>query len=432
MYSMKTDIKELPRSQREITVELTPEEYKPFLMKAAYGISEKVKISGFRPGKAPYNIIVQEVGEPKLWEEAFELAIKKTLFQALREKNIVSIGSPKIDMVKLAPGNPVIYRATVNIMPKVEKLVFEGIQVRRVQPQISESVLEESLHELQKMRADEKLVSRPARQGDKVEVDFTIYMDTVPLEGGTGKKIPVILGENKFIPGFEEKIIGMKAGEEKEFSLTFPKNYYQKNLAGRLVDFRAKACSVFERELPKFDDEFAKNLRFENLDALKKHIHKNLLDEAARKEERRLEDDIIEKLLEKNRFSDIPDILVQSEAQAMLQEFEQNIRNDGLNFDEYLAQIKKTRQELFMDFTPGAVKRVKVALLFRELAAVHNLHPSDKEMESQYTSMKRQFEAQAKSADVFQERGVKEYAKNILTSKKIMDFLKERIVSEKK
>lgn len=429
---MKTDIKELPRSQREITVELSPEEYKPFLMKAAYGISEKVKISGFRPGKAPFDIIVQEVGEPKLWEEAFEPAIKKTLFQALREKNIVSIGSPKIDIVKFAPGNPVIYRATVNMMPKVEKLVVEGIQARRASPPISESDTQQSLHELQKIRAAEKLVPRPARLGDKVEVDFTIYMDTVPLEGGMGKKIPVILGENKFIPGFEEKLIGMKAGEEKEFSLTFPKNYYQKNLAGKLVDFRAKACSVFERELPKLDDEFAKNLRFENLEALKKHIHKNLLDEAARKEERRLEDDIIEKLLEKNRFSDIPDVLVQSEAQAMFQEFEQNIRNDGLNFDEYLAQIKKTRQELFMDFTPGAVKRVKVALLFRELATVHNLHPSDKDVESQYASMKQQFEARAKSADAFQGREAKEYVRNILTSKKIMDFLKERIVSEKK
>lgn len=425
---MKVDIKELPRAQSEISVELTPEEYDPFLKKAAFFVSEKMNISGFRPGKAPYEVIKQQIGEAKLWEEALEPAVKKTLFSALNDNHITTVGSPKIDVVKLAPGNPVQYKATVNRMPSIERLTLEGFHVERKAVSVPQEQVDRTLLDLQKMRAKEKLVYREARAKDKVEVDFTIFLDNVPIEGGDGKRMPVVLGENRFIPGFEEKVAGMKSGDEKEFQLTFPKQYYQKNIAGRLVDFKVKVFSVYEIELPEVTDEFAKNLKFENAESLKKQIHGNLEAEGKIKEERRVEDEIIEKLLEKNRFSDIPDILIQSETQSLFEEFEKGIREDGLSFEDYLQHIRKTREQFLLDFVPTAVKRIKTALLFREIAGHNQIEISENDIDAYIAEGKIMRASGSKTHDTIHKPEYREYLRNTLMTRKVMDFLKQKFV----
>lgn len=426
---MKTDIKELPRAQAEITVELSPEEYNPFLKKAALFISEKVKIPGFRPGKAPYDIIKKEVGERTIWEEALEMAVKKTLFRALEEGKIQTVGAPKIDIVKLAAGNPVVYKAVINRLPEIKKLELGGIKILRKTIDIKEESVENQLKELRKMRAKEVLASRPAQRGDKVEVDFKVFLDRVPVEGGDGKKIPLILGENRFIPGFEEKIIGMKSGEKKEFQLTFPKNYYQRYLAGKLADFKVTAVSVYEIELPAMDDALAQGFRFENLSDLKKQLRENLAKEAKTKEERRIEDEILDKVLEKSRFTDIPEILIQSEAKALLMEMERGINADGINFDDYLSHIKKTREELLLNFTPAAARRVKTALLFREIAKQKNISVHESDI-SEYIK-KSSGEAGKNPKELLENKGLIDYIKNVIISQKVLDYLKNELVKTK-
>lgn len=425
---MKIQVEQLKRGQTELIVELSTDEYEPFLKRAAQAISEEKGIAGFRPGKAPYDIVKRYIGEEYIWEYAFESAVRKTLVQALEQKDIITVGPPKIDVIKLSPGNPVVYKAIVNVFPRVLNLKIDGVTVYRKSPQVHEKDVQKSLSQLQNMRATERLVDRPAEKGDRVECDFNIFIDRVPIEGGQNRNITVVLGEGFFLPGFEEQLIGMRAGETKEFQLTFPKEYYQKNIAGRVADVHVRVHHIYERILPELNDDFAKGLQFQNMEILKKNIEKNLFAEAKQREERRLENDLVDKLIERNTFTDIPDILIQEEARSLLQEIEQNVKDQGIDFHDYLRSLKTTRDQLLLDLTPSAVKRVKGAILFREIAQQENISVSDEEVSRALESLRQQFSHNSDMQKKFQQREYQEYMKNILRSQKVMDFLKEKIV----
>jgi len=322
---MKVDKKDLSRGQAELTIELSVEEYQPFLKTAASAISERVKISGFRDGKAPYDMIKQQVGEARIWEEALEKAVAKTLYQALDEHKLLTVGSPKIDVVKLAPNNPVIYTAAVSLLPTIQNLVHEDVKIEQKKVEVPEEKSEKTLNDLLKMRATEKLVERAAKSGDKVEIDFTIYLDKVPIENGSHKKFPITIGDGSFIPGFEENILGMKRGETKEFLLAMPKEFHQKNIAGKKVDIKATILSVFEVTLPEANDDFSMTLGFSDVKELKKHIHSSLVRDAEIAARREWEEKLLDALIEKNNFSDVPDVLIQNESQKMIHELEHQI-----------------------------------------------------------------------------------------------------------
>lgn len=424
---MKIDAKQLPRGQAELTIELTPEEYDPFLKKAALAISEKVKISGFRPGKAPYDIIKARVGEAKIWEEAIELAVRKTLLHAFDEQKIKTVGAPKIEVAKLAPGNNVAYKAVVNILPTIKKLTFENISVKQNEISIKDSEVEKSVLELQKMRGKEALVPRECRMNDKVEIDFSMYLDKIPLDNGSSKKLPIYLGEKQFVPGFEENIVGMRAGDSKEFALKFPDNYHQRNIAGKIVEVKARALAVYEIQLPKLDDAFAKDLRFNDLAGLKKHLKENLLLEARGEEEKRADDEMVDAIIEKNAFTDIPDVLINSEASAIANEIEHSVTQRGISFGDYLKHLKKTKEQLLLDVTPMAIKRVKGAILFREIAEANNISATDEEVLASLDELKKNHTSDEERKTLHNPE-YKNYLKNILTSDKVMKFLRGKII----
>ena len=425
---MNTQVKNLPRAQVELTIEISPEEYDPFLKKAAIAISENVKIAGFRPGKATYDVIKKQVGEEKIWEEALDAAIRKTLVQAMKENNIETVGSPKIEVLKLAAQNPIIYKATLNLLPRIENVSFDGISVRKKVVGLDEKKLQKQVHELQKMRGKEILVKRGAKMGDKVELDLTISIDRISIEGGNAKKLPIYLGENKFVPGFEDNLVGLKAGDSKEFPLTFPKNYHQKNVAGRLADCAVTISEVYEIQLPELNDAFAKDLQFKDFKDLEGHMKETLLLEARDAEEKRAEDEMVNALIEKNKFSDIPDILINSESKSMLSEMEQSVANQGISFDDYLSHLKKTKDQLLLEFTPSASKRIKGAILFREISKAHGITVAEEELGAALKNLEDQYHNNSEALNAIKKPEYKSYLHNILSSQKIMKFLKEKIV----
>lgn len=425
---MRSQIKNLPRAQMEITIEISPEEYDPFLKKAALDISEKVKIAGFRPGKTPYDIIKREVGEAKIWEGALESAIKKTLVEAIKENNIATVGSPRIEVLKLAVQNPVIYKATVSILPKIEHMVMDGIRVQRKNVVFDEAKFKKEIATLQKMRGKEILVQRAAKKGDKIELDFTISLDRIPIEGGGVKKMPIYLGEKKFISGFEDNVIGLKAGEEKEFPLTFPKNYHQKNLAGKITECRVKILGVYEIQLPEINNRFAQDLQFKDLKDLEQHMKDTLMIQAKVAEEKRMEDEIIDRLIEKNRFSEIPDILINSEAGCLLSEIEETITSQGIPFDDYLSNLKKTRDQMLLDLAPAASKRIKGAVLFREIAKANGITVTEEELRRAQENLEKQYQKNYETLEAIKKPDYKDHLRNVLASQKVMNFLKEKII----
>ena len=378
---MKVDKKELPKKEIEFNFEMTAEELKPFLDQAAVEISTQKKIKGFRPGKAPYAQVVQEVGEMQVMQTAANLAISKVVFEHLEKEDIETIDQPAIEVIKLAPNNPFIFKATLALMPKVEIADYATINVKALpEIKIEKKEIDKTIEDLKKMRGKETIADKAAEKGDKVELDFDTFMDNVPIEHGSAKKHMLTVGENRMIPGFEENIEGMKKDEEKEFNLPFPKEYHEKSLAGKMATFKIKVLAVYKIELPTIDDAFAKELGLKDLKTLNSHVESNIRKEKQVKEDQKQELEMINALIEKSKFDELPEVLINQEVHKMVHELEDNVTRQGMDFKNYLEHIKKTEADLKLDFAPDAVKRVKTAVLIRDIAQKEKLEVSEAEV----------------------------------------------------
>jgi len=426
---MKTEVKKLDRGRGELTIELSPEEYQPFLEIAAKSISENIKIPGFRPGKAGFDLIQKRVGEAEIWQEALEAAVKKTFLKALKEQKLVTVGSPQIDVIKLAPKNPVIYKATISVLPNVELEDLTKIKIAKKEIKVDEKEVKKAMADLQKMHAKETLADRKSKKGDKIEIDFETILDNIPIESGIQKAFPLVIGEGGFIPGFEEKLIDLGKDEEKTFQLKFPDNYHQKNFAGRLVDFKVKMNSVYNLDLPELNDEFAKSLgQFNMIKEIEDKIRENLKIEIEEKEKQNLEGEIIDKIINLSKFDDIPDILIDSEAKKMIDELEHNLSHQGLKFEDYLNHLKKTREDLLLDFTSQAIKRVKSALVLRKVEQTQKIQATEQEIDEEVKKIKTIYGNDPEVEKNLNNLAYRGYLRNVLTARKVIDYLKSIIV----
>ncbi len=430
---MNITVKQLPKSQVELTIEISTLEMQPFLEKTATKLSIELKIEGFRPGKAPYNIVKAKVGEMNIMQEALDSIISKYYYDALEQEKIVTIGQPKVEIGKLAPGNPLVFKATAAVLPKVKIGDWKKIKLSRQPIEIKDEQVQKVIDDILKMRAKENLVQREAKTGDKLEIDFEVFQDKVPIEHGRQAKYPIIIGENKFIPGFEDQLIGIKAGDTKEFELKFPDQYYQKNLAGKTAEFRVKINSVFEIELSKLDDAFAKEIsgeQFKTIDELKDNIKKNLEQEDKTKQEQRLEIELLEKLVEISEFEDIPELLISNESHKMMHELEGSVSQQGFKFEDYLKSLKKTKEKLEHELQPQAEKRVKTAIISREIYQEQKFIVSPEEIAKEINETIKHYPDNPDMKQQLESNSYKDYLKNVIGNRKVIDFLKQKVISE--
>jgi len=428
---MKVEKKDLEKSQIELQIELSYEEFKPYIKKGAAKVSHEVKINGFRAGQIPYDILKQKIGEMTILEEAGRIAINSTLEKAIKE-NVASqpVGSPKVDITKLAPDNPFSYKVVLAILPEIKLGDYKGLKIKQKKVDIKDEEVDKILNDMREMRAKEVVTAREIKNTDKVIADIAMFLDKVPLEGGQNKDTAIIIGKNYIVPGFDKKLLGAKKEDVLEFKLEYPKDFHMKNLAGKMVEFKVTIKEVFKRELPELNDEFAVSLGMGKIEELKVNIRKNTLEQKEREVEQFAEKEMLEKLVEKARFGDIPQILIEHEADTMMHELEHTIGQQGAKFEDYLASIKKTRDQLTLDLLPEAVKRVKVSLLIREITEVEKIKVSREELDNYISSMRKHYESiNTKEAKEFLEKtdseDYKNYVLNILTSRKVVDKLRE-------
>jgi len=369
------NIKKLPKSKVEFKINVAWDEWKNHLDEAIKKMSKEVKIQGFRPGKAPKNIVEQKVGKDTILNTAAESAIKKVYPQKIKNLEVEVIGAPEIKITKIAEGNDLEFEVISAVMPKVVLKSWES-GVKKVNKKYSEENNETTEDEIQKeleklanSRAKLVTVKREAKKDDAVIVDFMVKVDNVPIEGGTAKDHNLVLGSNVFIPGFEDEVIGMKEGEEKTFELNFPKEYHEKNLAGKKAQFEVKLKLVQERQIPEIDDKFAASLGdFKDLESLRKNIKEGLDKEKEFRAQEKQRADIVEVLVEEIKIEDeLPEILIQEEVIKMLNELEGQIQQMGMNLNDYLAQMNKDVKDLTKDWEPQALKRIKSALALEEI-----------------------------------------------------------------
>jgi trigger factor len=424
---MKVEKKILPKSQIEFLVELTVEEFKPSIEAAAAQISQEIKIDGFRPGKAPLDLVKKKVGEMSILEKAANIAINKSFNQIIAEnaKDDKIIGQPMVDITKLAPENPLEFKITFSLLPTVTLGEYKNLGVKATKAEIDQKEVARVIDYLRDTKVKEVASMEAAKDGSKVVASVEMFLDSVPVEGSQTKDTAIILGKEYFVPGFDAKLVGAKAGEVKEFSLVYPKDFHQKNLAGKKVEFKVTVKEIFDREVPVMDDEFAKNFGGKDLADLKAMIEKDILGQKGFEAERKTELDMLEKILAKTKFEDLPEMLITNETEKMLIELEDNVSHQGGKMEDYLTSLKKTRNQLAMDLLPEAVKRVKTALLIRQVGEIEKIEPTENDVEEKIKQLLEQYKGYAKVEERVKDPNYRTYLKNSLASQKVVAKLKE-------
>jgi len=431
---MSAEKKQLSPAQYELTVTVPPEELQPFLQRAAESLSADSPIAGFRPGKAPYDVVKGKVGEMAIYQRAADNAISQSLLAALEQQlpNAEVVGQPQVSITQLVPGNSMIYTAVVTLLPDVTLPELNTIKVEKKTATASEVEVTKAIEYLRTSRAKESIKLDAIVKGDRAVVDFTVAIDNVLIEGGSATDYPLLVGDNKFIPGFEDQLVGLSKGESRKFKLNFPENYGQKNLAGKLADFSVTIKEVYRRELPEFNDDFAKSMGQDSAEALKAVITKNLTQEAEEKESQRQEIAMLDGLVAKAAFSDLPKSLVDQEAHRMVHELADNLEAQGLKFDDYLSHLKKTHDQLITEFHSQGEQRVKTALVIQQAAKQENITVPDTDVEAEIKRAMEQYQGQPEILDNLKSASYRRYLINSLRNRKVIEYLKDKILGEEK
>ncbi len=424
---MKIEKKQLPKNQAELTIEIKPAEYQNFLEKTAQKMSENSKIKGFRPGKAPYDLLKAQFGEMKILENALNDILTHFYFETIKKEKLKPISYPQIDIQKMAVNNPLIFKATINLIPEVKLGDLNKIKIKPKKIEIKEQEIDKAIETLRENQAKEILADKKIAKGDKAEIDFTVKIDNVPIEDGKSTNYPLVIGKGHMIPGFEDNLIGKKKDEEIKFKLNFPKEYHNKNLAGKEADFEVKIKSVFQRELPEINDAWAqKTLSSKNLNDLKDKIKKNYQIQKEQEQDRRLENEIIEKLIQNSEIGELSDNLLQQETHKMIEELKQNISQQGLKFEDYLKQINKKVEDLENNFKEQAQKRLQASLIMRKLIEEEKIEASDKEIQNEIEMAQQMYGNNEQIAKTLNSPEYQAQLKINLLNKKVMEYLKKK------
>jgi len=282
------------------------------------------------------------------------------------------------------------------------------------------------------MHATEVLKDGKAEGTDKLVLDMDMIIDNVPVDGGQAKDHQVYLSEDHYIPGFNTEVEGLKKGDKKEFSLDFPKTHYQKHLAGKKVDFKVTVKDVYERQLPELSDDMAKALGQESIAALKELIHSNMLQEATQKVDQKAEIEILDAIIDKTTFAPIPEVLIDAERQKMFYELQRDLEKNNIEISQYLADIKKTEEEIFNDFKIQAEKRAKAALVSRQVAMDQSIVISDEEIDTEIKVLEEMYKTKKEYLDNLKKPEVRDTIATSMQNRKVMEWLKEQVLGESK
>jgi len=427
---MKQILKQLPKSQVELEITVVPADYIKEMEAAAGRLSQRAAIHGFRPGKAPYDIVKQSLGEIKILEEALQSIVEKNYHLAVTAEKIETIGMPEITIEKMAPGNDLVYKAVVALMPKVKLADIDKIKVEHKIKEIKDEDLNETLDAARGMNAVEVVKEGPAEGTDKLVLDFDMFLDKVPIDGGQAKNHQVYLSEQHYIPGFNEQVKGLKPGEEKEFALDFPADHYQKHLAGKKVGIKVKVKEVYARQLPELSDDLAKKLGQESVAKLKDLIRTNLEEEAKRRADQKFEIEMLDQMIAGTEFDPIPEVLIDAERQKMFYELKADLERHGVSIEQYLADIKKDEKTLFEEFKTQAEKRARAALISRQVAIENHIHVHDEEIDAEIKVMEAMYATNKEYLDKLKRPEVRDTIAISLQNRKVMEWLTAKVKGE--
>ena len=345
----------------EITVEA--EKFNDAIKKVYFKSAKYFNIPGFRKGKAPMNIVEKYYGKEIFYEDAFNEVAGEALDEAVKENDLYVVSRPDIDVTQIEKGKDLIFTAVMQTKPEAELGKYKGVEIKKIEYKVTDEDIEHELGHMQEHNARMITVEdRPVESGDIVTIDFEGFVDGKAFDGGKAEGHELEIGSNTFIPGFEDQIIGMKIDEEKDINVKFPEEYFSKELAGKDATFKVKLHKIKKKELPKLDDEFAKDVsEFDTLKELKEDIKKKQQKQNDDKAKYETEDAVIKAVCE-NVKVDIPSGMIETEVDNMIKDIEQRLSYQGLKLEQYLQMMGKTTEEMRKEYEPQAIDSIKSRL----------------------------------------------------------------------
>jgi trigger factor len=421
---MNITVTPAPRSSLNVRVEVPSERLDAAIAEAVRHLSQRTKIAGFRPGKAPRAMVERVVGAEAVLEEAMDHLVQKAYRDALLEQDILPLTKAEVNVEQGEEGKPVIFSATVQIRPEVVLGDYRSFNFKPEIEAIDEPKVAKVIEELRDQNATLAPVEdRGARNGDYAVIGYTGTRDGVAFEGGSAERMPLILGEERLIPGFEANVVGLRPGEKAAFDITFPDDYPEAGLAGKAARFDVELRELREKIQPPEDDDFARSLgSFADLAALKVEIKARLERNALDKARHEFADRIIE-YAAANATLELPDVLVDQEVEIMHDELRGSLARQGIDEASYLKVTGKSETDLHADFKPRAEKRVKVLLVLSKVAEAEGLEIGDREVEAEVSRARERYGSDKRTMAYFDSERGRSFIRSTLRRSKLVEKL---------
>ena len=380
----------IEKSQVVLTIEVGSAEFEAAIEKAYQKMRKKINVPGFRPGKAPRKVIEGMYGAEVFFEEAINIAFPDAYEAAVKEQELQVVGYPNVEMVGEVTREGFTFKATTPVYPEVTLGEYKGLTAEKDEVKVGAADVNERLKQLQDRNTRLVSVDREAKEGDTAVIDFEGFLDGKPFDGGKGEGHNLELGSHSFVPGFEEQVVGMKAGDEKDLDITFPEDYHA-DLAGKAVVFKVKVHEVKAKEVPELDDEFAKDVsEFDTLKDLKADLKKQITEERQKDADRAFEDAVMEQAAA-NITAEIPDAMVENQCRQFLDNFKMQIAQQGIPYDQYMQITGMDEAKLLEDAKEPALRQVKMDLTVAAIIKAENLEATDEEVEAEYKKLAEQY-----------------------------------------
>ena len=415
----------------KLVIESTAEEFEAGLNKAYNKDKNKISIPGFRKGKAPRKMIEQMYGAEVFYEDAANAIIPEAYATAAEESKLEIVSQPKISVVQLEKGKPFIFAAEVAVKPEVELGTYKGVEVEKADTEVTDADVEEELKKVQEQNSRTVTVEdRAVKDGDMTVIDFEGFVDGVAFEGGKGENYPLTIGSHSFIDNFEEQLIGMNIGEEKEINVTFPEEYHAEELKGKPATFKVSVKEIKEKQLPELDDDFAQDVSdFDTLAEYKEDLKKTISVRKENEAKAKKEDEAIAKIVETSKM-DIPEAMINTQVNRMLEDFAQRLQSQGLSVEQYFQYTGVTAEKIIEDMKPQAVKNIQSRLVLEAIVKAENIEVSDEEFEAELNKMAEQYKMEIEKIKEFMGEYESKQIREDIAIQKAVDVIVNSVVEK--
>lgn len=408
----------------KLVIEASAEEFEAGLNAAYNKNKNKISVPGFRKGKAPRKMIEQLYGSQIFFEDAANEIIPDAYADAAKESGLDIVSQPKVSIEQLEAGKPFIFAAEVAVRPEVELGEYKGVEVTKADAEVTDADVEEELKKVQDQNSRTVSVEdRAVKDGDMTVIDFEGFIDGEAFDGGKGENYPLTIGSHSFIDTFEEQMIGMNIGEEKELNVTFPEDYHAENLKGKPATFKVTVKEIKEKRLPELDDDFAQDVSdFDTLAEYKDDLKKKIAERKESEAKAKKESEAIEKVVEAAKM-DITQAMIDTQVNRMLEDFAMRLQQQGLSVEQYFQYTGMTADKIMEEMKPEAVKRIKNSLVLEAVAKAENIEVSEEEFEAELQKMADMYKMEIEKIKEFMQDAEAKQMKDDIAIQKAVELI---------